>query len=81
MATNIQAEIKSMSKSDKKTPAGAEVTMYSCVCKGILGSVQASITLKSDDLKELESILSQKMGNQVILNIESIFRSASIPGT
>lgn len=80
MASNLQLELKSLGKSEKKTPTGVQQTTYNCVLKGAYGSITASLTLKSDNLKELDEVVAQKMDNQIIISIESIFKDGRVPG-
>jgi hypothetical protein len=58
----IPIELKSMSKNEKKTPAGIEQTIYSCVLKGVYENIKATLKLESTDIDSLNSLISQRMG-------------------
>ncbi len=72
----MQIEVKSISKVEKETPAGMEVTVFKCVLKGgdSSSAVKATLTLESPDQKELRYLVDQQIGEQVLLSLESVNR-------
>lgn len=74
MAAKIELalELKSLNKSSKKTLAGIEQVTYNCQFKGSSGSVMASLSMKASDLRDLEQIVSQRMGKVILIEIKDL---------
>lgn len=70
----MQLEVKQIAKIEKETPQGIELTSYRCVLKGGGSFVKATLTLESQDLKELEYVVAQQIGEEVYLSLESVNR-------
>ncbi len=70
--TTIKLELDSMGKSSKRTAAGIEQVTYNCKLAGSIGACQVGLTLKSSDIKELNTIVPQIMDKIVLIEIRDV---------
>lgn len=74
MVNAIQLELKSINKSEKRTPAGMTEITYTFGLKGVNtgGTVEAKLKLEAGDIKELESLVGSQPGTNVVIEIRKV---------
>ena len=65
-------EVKSISKSEKNNVAGVTEHSHKCVLKGSDLTVEAVLTLKASDQKDIANVVPMRIGDRIRIVVESV---------